>query len=207
MKRLRDVFLTGFLVLVPLLATIQLVVWFIQTLDANIRSVFPTSILPFDFKGLGVLFVIALIFLTGFFAHNYIGEWLVGVFDKAIRKVTIVGGIYSSIKKFLETIFHPGSDQFHGTVLIEFPRKGIYSVGFRTGKPDPKLVKKNPQKLSNIFVPCTPNPTSGFYLLVPEEELIPLDLSVQEAFKIIISMGIVSSEDATNVKQNVKRHD
>ncbi len=195
MKRLRDAFLTGFLVLVPLLATIQLLVWFIQTLDANIRSVFPTTFLPFDFKGLGVIFVILLILITGVFAKNYIGQWLGNLIDKSIRRITIVGGIYGSIKKFLETIFHTGTDQFHGTVLIQFPREGIYSVGFRTGKPDPKLVKNAPKKLVNIFVPCTPNPTSGFYLLAPEEELIPLDLSVQEAFKIIISMGIVSSED------------
>jgi len=200
MKKLRDAFLTGFLVLVPLLATIQLVVWFVQTLDENIRSVFPAHILPFDFKGLGVVFVITLILMTGLFAQNFVGELLVKIFDKSIRKVTIVGGIYSSIKKFLETIFHQGTDQFHGTVLVQFPRQGIYSVGFRTGKPDPKLVKNNPKKLANIFVPCTPNPTSGFYLLVPEEELTPLDLSVQEAFKIIISMGIVSSEDNAETK-------
>jgi len=198
MKRLRDAFVTGCLVLVPVLATIQLLLWVIQTLDENIRNFFPTQILPFDFKGLGILLAIVVIIATGFLTHNYIGELLIRAFDTAIRKVSIIGGIYGSIKKFLETIFNPRNDQFKGAVLVEFPRKGIYSIGFRTGRPDPKIAKKDPRPLTNIFVPCTPNPTSGFYLLVPEDELVPLDISVQEAFKIVISMGIVTSE--TNAK-------
>ena len=195
MKEIRSAFVTGFLVLVPLLATIQLLMWFFKTIDTTIRSVLP-DVAPLNFWGAGLLLVLMLIFLTGLLTHNLVGRLIIDFFDHLIRKAPVVGGIYGSIKKFLETIFHPGSDQFHGTVLVEFPRKGVYSVGFRTGKPDAKLQPKTGEPFTNVFVPCTPNPTSGFYILVPETELITLDLSVQEAFKIVISMGIVTSEEA-----------
>jgi uncharacterized membrane protein len=201
MKRLRAAFVTGCLVLIPLLGTIQLILWLVRTVDDDLRNIFPTRYLPLDFAGLGIILALVLIILTGLLAQNYIGKFFVTLFDESIRKVTFVGGIYGSIKKFLETILTPGSDQFHGTVLVEFPRQGIYSVGFRTGKPDHRLIKDKTKHLVNIFVPCTPNPTSGFYLLVPEQELIALDLSVQEAFKIIISMGMVTKDDLENAER------
>lgn len=191
MRQLRNIFVTGCLVLAPLLFTLQLLLWLIHTVDNNIREFIPAT---YDFKGLGVLMALALVFSVGFLTQNYIGKWIVNLLDLGIKKISIVGGIYSSIKKFLETVFHPKSNQFKGTVLVQFPRSGIYSIGFRTGNPDPKLSVKD-KKLTNVFVPCTPNPTSGFYLLVPEDELVPLDLSVQEAFKIVISMGIVTSHE------------
>ncbi|NBT59013.1 DUF502 domain-containing protein, partial [bacterium] len=102
---------------------------------------------------------------------------------------------YGAIRKFLETIFTPGSDRFSAAVLLEFPKSGIYTIGFRTGKPDAKIPTHG-KTLVNVFVPLTPNPTSGFYLMVPEEELTPLSLSVQEAFKLVISLGIVTTEEA-----------
>jgi uncharacterized membrane protein len=195
MRQLRNIFVTGCLVLAPLLFTIQILLWFVHTVDNNIRNFIPTFLLPFDFNGLGLLLALGLIFVVGFLTQNYIGKWIVNLLDIGIKKISIVGGIYSSIKKFLETVFHPKSDQFKGTVLVQFPRNGVYSIGFRTGTPDKKLTSHESKKLTNVFVPCTPNPTSGFYLLVPEDELVPLDLTVQEAFKIVISMGIVTSHE------------
>lgn len=181
------------------MATIQLVLWLVGTIDSNFRQFFPGAMGILDRPGMGFVFAIALILLTGILTYNYVGRWIIDVIDSSIKGTPLVGGLYSSIKKFIVTIFHPGTDQFHGTVLIQFPKDGVYSIGFRTGKPDPKLLAKlGPRNMTNIFVPCTPNPTSGFYLLVPEEELISLDLSVQEAFKIIISMGIVTSEETAS---------
>lgn len=197
MRRLRDLFVTGLLVLAPLMATIQILVWLVTTIDDQFRRFFPEAIPILDKRGMGVLVALALILIAGFLTHNFIGRWIIEFIDQTIRRVAIVGGLYGSIKKFFQTIFHPGHDQFHGTVLVQFPRQGIYSIGFRTGKPDIKLRSKIKTPVTNIFVPCTPNPTSGFYLLVPEDELIPLDMSVQEAFKTIISMGIVTSEEET----------
>jgi uncharacterized membrane protein len=196
MKQLRASFVTGLLVLVPLMATIDLLRWFVRSIDASAKNYIPHSVLPIDFPGLGILIALLLVFLVGGLTQNFIGKWFVTTFDHAIRKLPVVGGIYLGIKKFLETILNPQSDKFKGVVLVQFPRAGIYSIGFRTGKPDAKVVSKSPSKtLTNVFVPCTPNPTSGFYLLIPEEELITVDLTVQEAFKIVVSMGIVTSEE------------
>lgn len=196
MKTLRNAFVTGVLVLVPLLVTVDILRWFVRVIDNSARGYLPE--LPFDFRGLGVLIALALIFTIGLLTQNFIGKGLLSLLDTGIKLTPVVGGIYGAIKQFLETILNPQAGQFHGTVLVQFPRPGIYSIGFRTGKPDTKIANARPaEQLANIFVPCTPNPTSGFYLLVPEHELTPLDLSVQDAFKIVISMGIVHTDENT----------
>lgn len=195
MKKLRTAFVTGILVLVPLMFTIDLLRWIVQGLDQAARNYVPNSLLP-DFPGLGLLITTGLILIVGALTQNFVGQYFVHLFDAGIRKIAVIGGIYGGVKKFLETILNPRSDKFKGVVLVQFPRAGVYSIGFRTGKPDHKLENAVAgKKITNIFVPCTPNPTSGFYLLVPEEDLIPLDLTVQEAFKIVISMGIVQTEE------------
>lgn len=196
MKALRNAFVTGILVLVPLLLTIDILSWFVNSVENSVRKWVPSGLLPYDFRGLAFLLAIAVILLVGFLTQNIVGKALVSWLDHLIRRVPLGGGIYTAIKKFLGTVFNPSSDKFKEVVLVPFPREGMYSVGFRTGSPDPKVAKKlKKQKLANVFVPCTPNPTSGFYLIVPEDELIPLDLPVPEAFKIVISMGLVTSEE------------
>ncbi len=196
MKRLRGAFVTGVLVLIPLIATLKIIVWFVDAVDMTTRSYLFTTFLPFDFKGLGILLALAIILVTGALTQNYIGKSLIAFFDSLVKRIPLGGGIYTAIKKFLDTIFNPKNDKFKGVVLVRFPSEGLYSIGFRTGTPDNKIAKKTSVPVVNVFVPCTPNPTSGFYLLVEEKNLIPLDISVQEAFKIVISMGIVTSEEA-----------
>ena len=195
MRRIRNAFVTGLLVLVPLMATADILRWFVRNVDQSARNYFPSFVLPFDFSGLGLLVALILVLTVGILTQNYVGKTLVSLFDSGMRRTPLIGGLYGAIKKFLETIFSPSSDQFHGTALVEFPRQGVYSIGFRTGKPDKRLTDAANRALVNIFVPCTPNPTSGFYLLVPEDQLIALDLSVQDAFKIVVSMGLVTNED------------
>jgi uncharacterized membrane protein len=195
MKQLQRAFVTGVLVLVPLFITINIFRWFIEAVDDIAKIYLPAFILKLDFPGLGLVIAVLLILLIGVLAQNFAGEWLLNVFDNALRRIKFVGGIYGAIRKFLETIFTPGSDRFSAAVLIEFPKTGVYSVGFRTGKPDSKI-PFHEQHLVNVFVPLTPNPTAGFYLLVPEKDLIPLSLTVQEAFKLVISLGIVTTEEA-----------
>jgi len=180
---------------VPLVATLDLLIWLVRSIDNSFRFYLPTHLFPHDFRGLGLLVALALILITGTLTQNYAGKWFISLFDTAIRHIPLGGGIYSAIKKFLETIFTPGNEQFKEAVLVPFPHSGIYSIGFRTGHPDPKILKSAGKNLANVFVPCTPNPTSGFYILVPESDIVPLDLPVQEAFKIVISMGIVTSEN------------
>lgn len=193
MKQLRSAFVTGILILVPLVATLDILLWFVGTVDRSVSRFLPA--LPFQFSGFGLIISLVMIVSVGFLMQNRIGKWAVNLMDSWLRKVHIIGGLYSGIKKFLETIINPRNDQFHGVVLVPFPRTGIYSIGFRTGKPDHKLQLPKDKELTSVFVPCTPNPTSGFYLLIPEDELLPLDISVQEAFKIVISMGLVTSEE------------
>lgn len=194
MKQLQRAFITGVLVLVPVFITINIFRWFIEAVDDVAKLYLPSFILKLDFPGLGLVIAVGLIMLIGVLAQNFAGQWLLGVFDTALRRIKIVGGIYGAIRKFLETIFTPGSDRFSAAVLVEFPRPGIFSIGFRTGKPDSKIPLQD-KNLVNVFIPLTPNPTSGFYLMVPETEITALDLTVQEAFKLVISLGIVTSEE------------
>lgn len=203
MRKLRTLLITGILVLVPVMATVDILRWFIRGVDRIVQSYMPNVILPIDFPGLGVIVVFFVILIVGALAQNLVGQWLVNSLDQWVKRAPFVGGIYGAIKKFLETIFNPRSDKFSGVALIEFPRQGIYSIGFRTGKPDPKITTKE-KNLVNLFVPCTPNPTSGFYLMVSEDSLIPLDMTVQEAFKIVISMGIVTSDDHSHPPKALK---
>ncbi|NBX92611.1 MAG: DUF502 domain-containing protein [Proteobacteria bacterium] len=195
MKQLQRAFVTGVLVLVPVFITINIFRWVIATIDNIAKLYLPNFILKLDFPGLGLVIALALILLIGSLAQNLAGEWVLNVFDHTFRRIKFVGGIYGAIRKFLETVVTPGSDRFSAAVLVEFPRSGVYSIGFRTGKPDSKIPTQN-RHLVNVFVPLTPNPTSGFYLLVPEEELVALPFTVQEAFKLVISLGIVTSEEA-----------
>jgi uncharacterized membrane protein len=195
MKKFRTAFITGLLILVPFMATIDILRWFVRAVDTAARSYIPNFILKVDFPGFGVLLALVLIFIIGVLTQNFVGQWLVHLVDVGMRRLPVIGGLYSGIKKFLETILNPKSDKFNGVVLIQFPREGTYSIGFRTGKPDAKLAGHG-KNLVNVFVPCTPNPTSGFYLLVDEAQLVPLQLTVQEAFRVVVSMGIVTSEEA-----------
>jgi uncharacterized membrane protein len=197
LKTFRTAFITGLLILVPLMATVDILRWFMSAVDTAVRQYIPNYILQVDFPGFGLLLALVLIFIIGLLTQNFVGQWLVQLLDMGMRKLPVVGGLYSGLKKFLETILNPSSGKFNGVVLIQFPRAGIHSIGFRTGKPDPKLASYG-KNLVNVFVPCTPNPTSGFYLLVAEEELIPLQLSVQEAFRLVVSMGIVTSDEVLN---------
>jgi uncharacterized membrane protein len=198
MKKLRTAMLTGLLVLAPLMATINILRWLIVNLDAMVSQYLPSKITQ-SYPGVGLAIVFLLILLAGVLTQNIIGQGLVSLLDSGVKKLPLVGSIYTTIKKFLATIVNPGSDKFSGVVLVQFPRTGVYSIGFRTGKPDariiPKVLDDEHAHFVNVFVPCTPNPTSGFYLWVKEEDLTPLDISVQEAFKTVVSMGIVSGEE------------
>jgi uncharacterized membrane protein len=194
MRRLRNAFVTGLLVLMPLMATVDILRWFFQFIDQAVRNYLPH--LPFDFWGLGILVSVVLITLTGLLTHNYVGRWIIALADRTVRRFPLVGGIYGGIKKFLETVFSPSSNQFKHAVLVEFPSPGFHSIGFVTGDPDPVLLTHFDQPMMNIFIPLVPNPISGYYVLVPADKVKPLNLTVQEALRMAISMGIVGSDEA-----------
>lgn len=145
MKKLQRAFITGVLVLVPLFITINIFRWFIEAVDDVAKVYLPSFILKLDFPGLGLLIAIVLIMLIGSLAQNFAGEWLLNVFDTTLRRIKFVGGIYGAIRKFLETIFTPGSDRFSAAVMVEFPEKECTQSAFARENQIPRYpIRENP---------------------------------------------------------------
>jgi len=202
-------FITGLLVVVPLYLTISifsLIVGYMDRLLQFLPEIFqPDTYLPFHIPGLGVIVTIAVIFLIGLLTTNLLGKRIVEIGDNILAKVPVFRNIYKPIKQFMETFFVSGYSGFRKVVLVEFPSKGMYSVGFLTGLATGEVQDKTAERVVNVFLPTTPNPTTGFYLLIPEKDIIPLEMSVEDAFKLIITGGMISPEktkgDVTAIKQ------
>lgn len=191
---LKRYFFAGLLVLLPLVITIWFLGWIIGLMDGLMdflpSSFHPNFYLPFAIPGLGALFTLTLIFLLGFLATSVVTRRLLTLWDYLLSRIPIFRGVYISVQKLVESIF--GQEQSgRQVVLIEYPRKGIYTVGFATGLAGGELEKRGEERLVNVFVPTTPNPTAGFYLLVPEKEVQTLAMTPEEAFKLIVSGGMI----------------
>ncbi len=192
-------FWAGILVLVPISLTIYVIVIIFRAVD-RILAYLPTkynpqTYLPFPVPGLGLIFAFLIIMLVGFIARNYIGSKIIELWEGLVNKIPFIRSIYVATKHLIETIFLKTDQNFKRVVLVEYPRKGVYALAFTTGMSKGEIQNKTHKNVVNVFVPTTPNPTSGFYLLVPEEELIFLDMNVEDAFKLIISGGIVTPEE------------
>jgi uncharacterized membrane protein len=193
-ERLRRNFFAGLLVLLPLVITIWLLGWIIGIMDGLLdflpAQLNPFSYLPFTIPGLGALFSLALIFFLGFLATSVVTRRALAVWDRLLSRIPIFRGVYTSVQSLIESIFGH-DDGRRRVVMIEYPRKGIFTVGFTTGDAPSELGRKSKERLINVFVPTTPNPTAGFYLLVPETEAVPLEMTAEEAFKLIVSGGMI----------------
>jgi uncharacterized membrane protein len=200
--------IAGLLVVIPLATTIWLsfnmATWVIDMLTR-----IPKRLNPFDgldpilvnvlnvFVGLTVpLFGILLI---GLMARNIVGRWLLDLGEGILQAIPFAGSVYKTLKQLLETLLQDSKDKFRRVVLVEYPRKGIWAIGFVTGSMSPDFQSQFSSPMLNVFVPTTPNPTSGWYAIVKEEELIPMSISVEEAFKLIISGGIVTPPSTSNL--------
>lgn len=202
MARIRKYLLTGLLVTIPIGVTFFVLKFFIGLADGVLKLIpqnFQESYPFFKIPGLGMLITLALVIAAGFFAHNFIGRKIVQLGENIIERIPLVRSIYSASKQLLETIFTDTNNQFQRVVMVEYPRKGILSIGFVTGRADGYSEKIFPTPHLSIFIPTTPNPTSGWYLIAPEEDVIPINLSVEEAFKIIISAGIVTPNKSVEI--------
>ncbi len=155
----------------------------------------PKRLIPFPIPGLGILVVVLVVFLIGLLVKNYVGSRIVEFGERIVYQIPLVRPIYSAVKQLLVAIFSQTGDGFERVVLIEYPRRGIYALGFVTGVARGEVQEVTEQRVLNVFLPTTPNPTSGFYLLVPDTDIIPLKISVEDAFKLIISGGLVSSQE------------
>lgn len=199
-ERLRRYFFAGLLVLLPLVITVWLLGWIIGLMDGLLdilpASLHPSTYLPFAVPGLGALVTLSLILFLGFLATGVFTRRALRVWDGLLIRIPVFRGVYTAVQKLVETIFSQEHDG-RRVVLFEYPRKGIFTVGFATGYAGGELGKYSEDRLVNIFVPTTPNPTAGFYLLVPERDIVTLEMTPEEAFKLIVSGGMISPEEKT----------
>jgi len=186
-KKIRNLLLTGILVLLPLVASIY-IIWFLFIFIDKWTGPIIEFFLGEKIPGIGIIFTFLIILLVGLFATNIIGKKII-VFG---MRIPLFRNIYMSIKSVLESIFTNNTTSFKKAVLLEYPRRGLYQVGFLTRDSSPYFDSITDRELFNVFLPTTPNPTSGMFIMIPREDVIILDLSVEEALKLIISGGILN---------------
>ena len=187
--KLRNYFITGMVVLVPIGITLYLTKFFISISSKLIPAeINPNSYLPILIPGLEIVLSVIFITLIGYLSLSFIGKKILQLFNNLLKRIPILRTIYSAIGQMAET-FAPKRKRKKSVVLIEYPRKGSWAVGFATKDNKGEISKKTNQNLVNVFVPTTPNPTSGFLLMFPKEEIIYLDMSFEEASKFIVSAG------------------
>ena len=187
--RIRNYFIAGVVVLIPIGITIYLTAFLISISSKILpKEINPNYYLPYDIPGLEIFMSLFLITLIGWLSLSFIGKRLLVLFNKILKKIPILRTIYSAIVQMTET-FTKSEGNKKNVVLVEYPRKGTWAVGFATKENSGEITRKTNKKLINVFVPTTPNPTSGFLLLFPKEEVIYLDLTFEEASKFIVSAG------------------
>ena len=195
MKRLKGYFITGLLVLVPLYITLyvfSLIVGFMEGIfDILPTALRPGTYLPVYVPGMGVAFTVALVLFVGLVTQNFLGKRLLSLSERLLARIPVLRIVYNGTKQFMETFFSKDSKGFRKVVLVEFPRKGVYSIGFVTGASGGGLKDKTEAGAVSVFLPTAPNPTSGFFIVAPEEEVMYLDMKVEDAFKVIMTGGIV----------------
>jgi uncharacterized membrane protein len=196
--------LTGLLVLIPMFLTLWVLLtlfnWTDRVLNLIPRAYRPEVLIGFPIPGLGLILTVAIIFVIGGLVANVIGRKMVATGEKILEKIPFLRWFYFSTKQIIEAVFISGQDSFRRAVLLEYPRRGIYSIGFITGESTGQLGDKIPDSLT-VFVPTTPNPTSGFLIVVPESDTVPLTWSVEEAFRVIISAGVVMPGDEEKIPE------
>lgn len=207
-RKLKYYFLTGLLVVVPVAMTLLVVRWLVRFMDGLLFTVLPEALRPEELygipvPGIGLIATLLLILLIGVLAANIFGRSLVTFSERVVDRIPVVKGIYTLFKQVSDTVFKRDRGAFRKVVLIEYPRKGIWAVAFVTGVSEGEVQEVTEKRLVNVFVPTTPNPTSGFYILVPDDELIELKMTVEEAFKLIISGGMVTPPVRNNQAQTV----
>ena len=200
LSRIRGYFLAGILVSAPVGITVYLAWIIIGFIDHSITPLLPIkynpeTYLPFSLPGLGVLMLVIGLTLIGALTAGLVGRWLLLTGERVLDKMPVIRSIYSATKQIFQTVFAQQSNAFREAVLVEYPRPGIWAIAFITGTTSGEVQNLTEQETVNIFLPTTPNPTSGFLLFVPREDVITLDMSVEEAIKMVISGGIVTPPD------------
>ncbi len=203
---MKKYFITGLLVLVPLFITVWVISSLIGMMDQSLlllpENWRPKAQLGLEIPGFGALLTMLIIFVTGLIATNFFGKRLILLWEAILARVPVVKSIYASVKQVSDTLFSDSGNAFRQAVLVQFPRQGAWTIAFVTGKPGGDVANHLPGDYVSVYVPTTPNPTGGYFLMMPRTEVIELDMSVDEALKYIISMGVVAPPDKFKSQQN-----
>lgn len=196
---MRKYFVTGLLILVPLAITLWVLNLIVGTMDKSLLLLpvawRPEALIGFAIPGIGTILTLLIIFLTGLSTRNFIGKRVVGLWEAVLRRIPVFNTIYSSVKQVSDTLFSSSGNAFRKAVLVQYPHHGSWTIAFLTGVPGGDVRNHLVGDYISIYVPTTPNPTSGFFLMVPRAETIELNMSVDEALKYIVSMGVVAPEN------------
>jgi len=189
-------FITGLLIWVPLGMTAWVLKFLIDTMDQSLLllpdSLQPEHLLGMNIPGIGTVLTLLVVFLTGLLTANIIGQKLVSFWEGVLWRIPVVKSIYWSIKQVSDTLFSSQGEAFRKALLVQYPREGLWTIAFMTGQPGGDVINHLKGEYISVYVPTTPNPTSGFFLMMPKSDVIELDMSVDAALKYIISMGVVS---------------
>lgn len=195
MAALKKYIIAGLLVWLPFAATVVIVKLLIDLLDKTILLLppewHPVALLGFSIPGFGIILALSILLLTGMLAANLFGRRFVEIWERILNKIPLVRSIYSSIKQISNTIFDPSGKSFRKVVMLQYPRKGVWSIGFLTNDNVGDEMSAVDDRLVAVFIPTTPNPTSGFIIMTRNDEITELDMSVEEGFKFIISIGVI----------------
>jgi uncharacterized membrane protein len=204
MARLRAYFFAGILITAPISITFYIAWILVNFVDGQVARLLPANYnpntyLPFSIPGLGLIVAISMLTLIGWITAGILGRLFLRVSEAILRRMPVVRSIYSWVKQIFETVFHERASPFREVVLVEFPRKGLWRIGFITGRTPGSTQDLSPGGLLNVFLPGTPNAASGFFVLVPTEDIYRVDLTPEEALKLIVSAGIATPPERIGV--------
>lgn len=196
MSALRKWLLAGLLVLMPLIITLGVLDWVVSTLDKTLNILpvawHPDRWIGLRIPGLGVLFALIVLLSIGALASNIVGNRLVNWWHALLHRIPVVRSIYSGVKQISDTLFSEKGNAFRKALLVQWPREGVWTVAFLTGKPGGEVIKHLPDDCLSVYVPTTPNPTGGYFVMLKRSDCIELEMSVDEALTYVISMGVIS---------------
>ena len=198
MKRLRNYFISGLLFWIPLALSVLLIKFFLEIVNNLVPTrLLPESLLNLDtnIPGSGIVLVILVILITGALVTNILGRKLLDLWERALNKIPGFRNIYNALKKISSTVLNTSSESFRKAFLIQYPSKGIWVIAFQSGDYKGEVESIIGKDVINLFVPTTPNPTSGFFVMIPKKDAVELQMSVEEAFKLVISAGVVTPEN------------
>jgi uncharacterized membrane protein len=194
-KFLKRYLIAGLLVWIPLWATAVVIAFVVEVLDKTVALLpdkyQPMNVIGINIPGIGIVISFVVLLVTGMVATNFLGERLVGLGEKIVKRIPLVGSIHQAVKQVMQTIFSTSNQSFRKVLLVEYPRKGLWSIAFQTAATSSSVAELSGGDKITIFIPTTPNPTSGFLMLIDKSEAKELDISIDDALKMIISLGVV----------------